>query len=144
MRAVLDHVGIAIGDLDASLAFFRDGLGLEVEPPEDVPSQRVRAHFISTGPASLELLQATAPDSPIAKFLEKRGPGLHHITLRVDDIAAGCSSFGSAMCGSSTTSRVPVPRERRSRSYIPRALRASSWSSSRPGGNSRNLSVRKR
>ena len=88
MRAVLDHVGIAIGDLDASLAFFRDGLGLEVEPPEDVPSQRVRAHFISTGPASLELLQATAPDSPIAKFLEKRGPGLHHITLRVDDIAA--------------------------------------------------------
>ena len=88
MRAVLDHVGIAIGDLDASLAFFRDGLGLEVEPPEDVPSQRVRAHFISTGSASLELLQATVPDSPIAKFLEKRGPGLHHITLRVDDIAA--------------------------------------------------------
>ena len=88
MKAILDHVGIAVRDLEASLAFFRDGLGLEVEPPEEVPSQRVRAQFLATGPSSLELLQATSPDSPIAKFLEKRGPGLHHITLRVDDIQA--------------------------------------------------------
>lgn len=88
MKAILDHVGIAVADLEASLAFFRDGLGLEVEPPEEVPSQGVRALFLATGPSSLELLQATSPDSPIAKFLEKRGPGLHHITLRVDDIQA--------------------------------------------------------
>lgn len=88
MKAVLDHVGIAVTDLEAALAFFRDGLGLEVERPEDVPSQRVRAQFLATGPSSLELLQATSPDSPIAKFLEKRGPGLHHITLRVDDVRA--------------------------------------------------------
>jgi methylmalonyl-CoA epimerase len=87
MKAVLDHVGIAVKDLEASLTFFRDALGLHVEPPEDVASQRVRAQFVSTGSSSLELLQATAPDSPIARFLEKRGPGLHHITLRVDDIA---------------------------------------------------------
>lgn len=86
MKAVLDHVGVAVADLDASLAFFRDALGLHVEAPEDVVLQGVRAQFVSTGPTSLELLQATAPDSPIAKFLEKRGPGLHHITLRVDDI----------------------------------------------------------
>ncbi|MSO55455.1 MAG: methylmalonyl-CoA epimerase [Acidobacteria bacterium] len=88
MKAVLDHVGIAVSDLEASLAFFRDGLGLDVERPEDVPSQRVRAQFLATGPSSLELLQATSPDSPIAAFLAKRGPGLHHITLRVDDIRA--------------------------------------------------------
>src|SRR5687767_4267339 len=88
MKAILDHVGIAVEDLEASLVFFRDALGLHVETAEDVPSQRVRVQFISTGPSSLELLQATAPDSPIAKFLEKRGPGLHHITLRVDDIEA--------------------------------------------------------
>ena len=86
MKAILDHVGIAVADLAASLAFFRDGLGLEVQPPEEVPAQRVRALFLATGPSSLELLQATSPDSPIAKFLGKRGPGLHHITLRVDDI----------------------------------------------------------
>jgi methylmalonyl-CoA epimerase len=93
MKAVLDHVGIAVADLGASLAFFRDALGLHVEPPEEVPSQRVRAQFIATGPSSLELLQATAPDSPIAKFLEKRGPGLHHITLRVDDIRAALAEL---------------------------------------------------
>jgi len=88
MKAVLDHVGIAVVDLESSLTFFRDALGLHVDPPEDVASQRVRAQFVSAGPSSLELLAASAPDSPIAKFLEKRGPGLHHITLRVDDIDA--------------------------------------------------------
>jgi methylmalonyl-CoA epimerase len=88
MKAVLDHVGIAVADLEASLGFFRDGLGLEVEPPEDVPSQRVRAQILLTGASSLELLQATSPESPIAKFLARRGPGLHHITLRVDDVRA--------------------------------------------------------
>ena len=88
MKAVLDHVGIAVKDLAAALAFYRDALGLHVEVPEDVASQRVRAHFIPTGQASLELLEATASDSAIAKYVEKRGPGLHHITLRVDDIRA--------------------------------------------------------
>jgi LAO/AO transport system kinase len=86
--ARLDHVGIAVSDVNAALAFYRDALGLEVEAPEDVASQRVRAHFIPAGEAALELLEATAPDSPIAKFVEKRGPGLHHITLRVGDIRA--------------------------------------------------------
>jgi methylmalonyl-CoA epimerase len=93
MKAVLDHVGIAVKDLDGSLAFFRDALGLDVEPPEDVAEQRVRAQLVATGPSSLELLQATAPDSPISKFLERRGPGLHHITLRVDDIRAALAEL---------------------------------------------------
>src|SRR5262245_24654901 len=88
MKATLDHIGIAVADLAAALAFYRDALGLEIEAPEDVASQRVRAHFIPAGEAALELLEATAPDSPIAKYVEKRGPGLHHITLRVPDIRA--------------------------------------------------------
>jgi methylmalonyl-CoA epimerase len=86
MKAILDHVGIAVTDLAAALAFYRDALGLEVDVPEDVASQRVRAHFVPVGEASLELLEATAPDSAIAKYVEKRGPGLHHITLRVEDL----------------------------------------------------------
>ena len=86
MKVTLDHVGIAVADLAAALAFYRDALGLEIEAPEHVASQRVRAHFIPAGEASLELLEATADDSPIAKYVAKRGPGLHHITLRVDDI----------------------------------------------------------
>ena len=93
MKAVLDHIGIAVDDLDAALRFYRDALGLEVQAAEEVPSQRVRAHFVPLGQSSLELLQATAPDSPIARFLAKRGPGLHHITLRVDDIVAALAQL---------------------------------------------------
>ena len=100
MKAVLDHIGIAVKDLDAALQFYRDALGLEVEAPEDVPSQQVQAHFVPVGQssdrgpgASLELLLATAPGSPIARFIEKRGPGLHHITLRVDDIRAALAQL---------------------------------------------------
>jgi methylmalonyl-CoA epimerase len=88
MKAILDHIGIAVEDIGAALAFYRDALGLEIEAPEDVASQRVRAHIIPTGESALELLEATAPDSPIARYLQKRGPGIHHITLRVDDIRA--------------------------------------------------------
>src|SRR5580765_6667149 len=95
MRAVLDHVGIAVKDVEAALAFYRDALGLVVEAPEDVASQKVRAHFLPVGESSLELLEATAPDSAIAKYIEKRGPGLHHITLRVDDVAAALAQLKS-------------------------------------------------
>jgi len=93
MKAVLDHVGIAVKDLGAALAFYRDALGLEIEPAEDVPSQRVRAHLVPAGGAHLELLEATAPDSPIAAFLNARGPGLHHITLSVEDLDAAIAQL---------------------------------------------------
>ena len=88
MKATLDHIGIAVSSLADALSFYRDALGLEVEAPEEVASQHVRAHFIQAGGAALELLEATDEASPIARFLAKRGPGLHHITLRVDDIGA--------------------------------------------------------
>jgi methylmalonyl-CoA epimerase len=93
MRATLDHVGIAVADVREALAFYRDALGLDIEAPEEVASQRVRAHFIPAGEATLELLEATADDSPIAKYVAKRGPGLHHITLRVDDIRAALAEL---------------------------------------------------
>jgi len=88
MKAILDHVGIAVRNVDEALAFYRDALGLHVDVPEEVASQQVRAHFIPTGQAALELLEPTADDSVIAQYVEKRGPGLHHLTLRVDDIHA--------------------------------------------------------
>jgi methylmalonyl-CoA/ethylmalonyl-CoA epimerase len=86
MKVTLDHVGIAVKDVHDALDFYVGALGLELEPAEDVPSQKVRAHFIPVGEARLELLEATAPDSPLARYVEKRGAGLHHITLRVEDI----------------------------------------------------------
>jgi methylmalonyl-CoA epimerase len=86
MKAILDHIGIAVSNLDDALRFYRDALGLEIDAPEEVVSQRVRAHFVPVGEAALELLEATAEDSPIAKYVGRRGPGLHHIALRVEDI----------------------------------------------------------
>ncbi len=97
MKATLDHIGIAVTNLADALSFYRDALGLEIESRkntdqhgtgEEVPSQRVRAYFIPVGESALELLEATDESSPIAKYTAKRGPGLHHITLRVDDLAA--------------------------------------------------------
>ncbi len=99
MKAVLDHIGIAVANVGEALAFYRDALGLEIEAPEEVASQRVRAYFLTAGATtargepSLELLEATAEDSPIAKFVQKRGPGLHHIALRVDDIVAALAQM---------------------------------------------------
>ena len=93
MKATIDHIGIAVGDLDQSLAFFKDALGLELDAPEDVPAQRVRAHFLQAGEAAIELVEPTSDDSPIAKFITKRGAGIHHLALRVDDIVAALAEL---------------------------------------------------
>lgn len=86
MRAHLDHVGIAVKDLEVALAFFRDACGLEIAETEVVESQHVRASFMPLGAAKLEFLEATADESAIAKYVDKRGPGIHHLALRVDNI----------------------------------------------------------
>ena len=86
VKAALDHVGIAVDDLNRALTFYRDALGLNVLPPEEIPSQKVRVHVLPLGESSLELLEPTADDSPIARYVQKRGPGIHHITLRVENI----------------------------------------------------------
>lgn len=95
VKAVLDHIGIAVGDLGEALAFYREALGLEVEATEEVPSQGVRAHFLRVGDASLELLEATSESGPIGRYLSRRGPGLHHLTLRVDDIRAALEAVAA-------------------------------------------------
>ena len=93
MKATLDHIGIAVGDIHASLGFFRDALGLDVDAPEDVPSQRVRVTFLPAGQSSVELLEPTTPDSAVARHLSKRGAGMHHIAFRVDDIRAALAEL---------------------------------------------------
>src|SRR5438270_13913228 len=82
----LDHVGIATSDLDDSLRFWRTVLGLELISTEAVHDQQVRVAMLPVGEPRLELLEPLGPNSPIAKFLAKRGPGLHHVALRVSDI----------------------------------------------------------
>lgn len=93
MKAYLDHVGIAVSDLASSLSFFKEALGLDVHGVEEVTSQKVRAHFVHAGQSSLELLEALEPESAVGKFLAKRGPGLHHLTFRVDDIDAALAQL---------------------------------------------------
>jgi LAO/AO transport system kinase len=83
----IDHLGIAVGNLDQAAAFY-ESLGLAVAHRETVAQEKVRVAMLPAGEASIELLEPSAPDSPIAKFLEKRGGGLHHVALRVPDLAA--------------------------------------------------------
>jgi methylmalonyl-CoA/ethylmalonyl-CoA epimerase len=81
----IDHVGIAVKNLDEAIKVW-EGLGLKVEEIEEVPDQKVRTAIIHVGESRIELLEPTAEDSPIAKFIAKRGEGIHHIALGVEDI----------------------------------------------------------
>lgn len=84
MTTTLDHIGIAVRSLEAAKIY--QDLGLTIQHVETVETQKVKTAFLSVGDSNLELLEPTSPDSPIAKFIEKRGEGIHHICLRVDDI----------------------------------------------------------
>jgi methylmalonyl-CoA epimerase len=87
----IEHLGIATHSLDDALRFWRDALGLEVTHTEVVEEQGVRVAMLPVGEPRIELLEPTHDDSPVAKFLEKRGAGLHHVAVRVDDIRAAIS-----------------------------------------------------
>lgn len=84
----IDHLGIATGDAKAALAIFAEALGLELEETEEIASQKLRAYHLRVGESHLELLEPTDPESTVAKFLAKKGPGIHHVALAVDDLAA--------------------------------------------------------
>ena len=84
----IEHIGVATRSLDDSLKFWRDALGLEVTHTEIVEEQGVRVAMLSVGEPRIELLEPTHADSPVAKFLEKRGAGIHHIAVRVENIRA--------------------------------------------------------
>lgn len=84
----LNHIGIAVRSIDEQQSYYADTLGLHFEGLEDVPSQKVRVAFFRVGDVRIELLEPTEPDSPVAKFLDKRGEGLHHVAYTVEDIQA--------------------------------------------------------
>ncbi len=84
----IEHIGIAVNDLEASNRLFEKLLGTAPYKEEEVASEGVKTSFFKNGPNKIELLEATTPDSPIAKFLEKKGEGIHHIAFDVDDILA--------------------------------------------------------
>ena len=83
----IDHIGIAVNSLAEGTKFY-EALGIDVEGEEEVKSQGVRVAFLPVGETKLELLEPTGPDSPIARHIEKRGPGMHHLCIQVSDISA--------------------------------------------------------
>jgi methylmalonyl-CoA/ethylmalonyl-CoA epimerase len=105
MSTKLDHIGIAVKSLDAARIY--ESLGLRVEHVETVETQKVKTAFLSAGDAKLELLEPSSPDSPIAKFIEKRGEGIHHICLRVDDLESHLARLKAA--GYRLVNEAPVP-----------------------------------
>jgi methylmalonyl-CoA/ethylmalonyl-CoA epimerase len=84
----IDHLGIAVSDMDGGKTFWTDVLGLEFEGEEVVAEQKVKTAFLPVGESEVELLESTSPDGPVAKFIEKRGQGFQHVAFRVADIDA--------------------------------------------------------
>ena len=82
----IDHIGIAVSSLETALRFWRDTLGLVASDPEEVSTEGVRVVFLPMGETRIELLEALTPASPIARFIDKRGEGIHHICFRVADL----------------------------------------------------------
>ena len=87
MSAKIEHLGVAVPSLVEGLKLYRDLLGMQVEFEEEVASEKVRVAGLRAGGATIELLEPTSPDSTIARHLEKRGPGLHHIAFEVEGLA---------------------------------------------------------
>ena len=82
----IDHLGLAVNSIDEGKSFWTDALGLVCEGSEIVEEQKVTTAFFPVGESEVELLESTAPDGPIAKFLEKKGQGVHHVAFRVENI----------------------------------------------------------
>src|SRR5215212_5382947 len=89
----INHLGIATKGIDEALEFWQDALGLENVHTETVEDQKVRVAMLPIGESRIELLEPTSDDSPISKFLEKRGPGIHHIAIEVEDIEASLNTL---------------------------------------------------
>ena len=92
----IDHVGVAVEDVDAALALYGQALGMKVEHREVVEEQGVDAALLGVGEGHVELLAPLGPDTPVGRYLAKRGPGLHHVAYAVEDIEAALESLRSA------------------------------------------------
>lgn len=98
MITKIDHLGIAVRSLDESIPYYEKTLGLRCEHREEVPAQKVRTAFFKVGEVHLELLEPTDPESPVAKFLEKNGEGIHHVAFDTSDIRSQLRDAAASGC----------------------------------------------
>ncbi|MGA8942335.1 MAG: methylmalonyl-CoA epimerase [Thermoactinomyces sp.] len=89
----VDHIGIAVNSLEEALPFYEEILGVKCQGTEEVAEQKVKVAFLPVGDSELELLESTDPEGPIAKYIAKRGQGIQHIALRVDNIEAALAEL---------------------------------------------------
>jgi methylmalonyl-CoA/ethylmalonyl-CoA epimerase len=89
----IDHLGIAVNSIDEGKSFWSDVLGLDFEGAETVEAQKVTTAFFPVGESEVELLESTAPDGPVAKYIEKRGQGIQHVAFRVENIEAALAEL---------------------------------------------------
>ena len=125
----IDHLGIAVNSIDAGKNFWTDGLGLSFQGTETVAEQKVTTAFLPVGESEVELLESTAPDGPIAKYLEKKGEGIQHVAFRVanlDEALAELKAKGVQLIDQKPRARAPAARG--SPSSTPRPPTASWWS----------------
>jgi methylmalonyl-CoA/ethylmalonyl-CoA epimerase len=106
----IDHVAIAVRDLDAAVDYYRAAFGAEVHHREVVESDGVEEALVKVGESYIQLTAATRPDSPIAKYIERRGEGLHHVGYRVEDCAAALAAMVAA--GATPIDQAPRPGSR--------------------------------
>lgn len=106
----IDHVAIAVNDLDAAIRFYSDAFGAEVAHRETVDSDGVEEALVKVADSYIQLTAATSADSPIAKFLERKGEGLHHVGYRVDDCAVALQAMVAA--GATPIDKAPRPGSR--------------------------------
>lgn len=93
MTKKINHIGIAVKNIENAIPFYRDVMGMNFEGTEEVSEQKVRVAFLQVGESRIELLEPTSPDSPVAKFLEKNGEGIHHLAYEVDDLDAALADL---------------------------------------------------
>lgn len=93
MLTKINHIGIAVKSLDETVPFYRDNLGMQFMGIEDVAEQKVRVAMLQVGESKIELLEPTSEDSPVAKFIEKNGAGIHHVAYEVEDVEAAIAKL---------------------------------------------------
>lgn len=103
----IDHLGVAVKNLDDAIEYYENVLGLRCEGIEEVPSQKVRTAFFNVGGVHIELLEPTSEDSPVAKFMAKNGPGIHHLAFGTDDVQSQLDTAKAQ--GVSLINESPIP-----------------------------------
>ena len=103
----IDHIAIVVEDIEKTLEFWRDALGLRLADVEEVPEQKSQVAFLPVGESEVELVRPTTDNSGVAKYLQKRGPGMHHICFEVDDIAGALKQLKAR--GVRLINETPVP-----------------------------------